>query len=62
MDKEDEKLRNKFLQLELERHMKRNGIKDVHELFAKTPQELMNEPDLAIQVIAYIQKLKKESK
>jgi uncharacterized protein HemY len=62
MDKEDEKLRNKFLQLELERHMNRNENKDVHELFAKTPQELMNEPDLAIQVIAYIQKLKKESK
>jgi hypothetical protein len=62
MKKEDENIRNKFLQLEVEKYMKKHRIKDVRVLFEKTPEELMNEPDLAIQVISYIQKLKKESK
>lgn len=60
MKTEDENIRNQFLQLELEEFMKENHIEDINILFSKTPEELMKETDLAIQVIAYIQKIKKE--
>jgi hypothetical protein len=60
MKTEDENIRNQFLQLELEKFMKENDIEDIHVLLSKTPEELMKETDLAIQVISYIQKVKKE--
>ncbi len=60
MKTEDENIRNQFLQLELEKFMKENHIEDIHVLLSKTPEELMKETDLAIQVISYIQKIKKE--
>jgi hypothetical protein len=60
MKTEDENIRNQFLQLELEEFMKENHIEDINVLLSKTPEELMKETDLAIQVIAYIQKIKKE--
>jgi hypothetical protein len=60
MKTEDENIRNQFLQLELEEFMKKNHIEDIHVLLSKTPEELMKETDLAIQVISYIQKIKKE--
>ncbi len=60
MKTEDENIRNQFLQLELEEFMIENHIEDINILFSKTPEELMKETDLAIQVIAYIQKIKKE--
>ena len=62
METEDENIRNQFLQLELNLYMKKQGIEDIKTLFSKTPEELMQETELAIQVIAYIQKLKAELK
>ncbi len=62
METEDENIRNQFLQLELNQYMKKQGIEDIKTLFSKTPEELMQETELAIQVIAYIQKLKAELK
>jgi hypothetical protein len=62
MKTEDENIRNQFFQLELEHYMKKHRIKDVNILLSMTPEELMKETDLAIQVIAYIQKMKKELK
>lgn len=60
MKTEDEKMRNQFLKSELEQFMKKHRIKDISTLLKKTPEELMRYPDLAIQVISYIQKLKVE--
>lgn len=52
-------LREEFLKQELELYMKENDITDLEYFFSKTPEELMQLPDLAIQLISYIQRLKK---
>lgn len=58
METVNENLRDEFLRKELEAYMQAHSIKEYSFFFSKTPEEMMELPEMEIQLISYIESLK----